>query len=64
MYSLQSFIGSTKKHIFPTMAQVVSRACVRFVVDKVALGEISLFSPVSIIPPWFFMLIYNLGDEK
>jgi hypothetical protein len=38
-----------------------------FVVDKVALGRgflrVLRFSPVSIIPPSFPMLIYHLGDE-
>jgi len=41
---------------------------VGFVVDKVALGQVFLrvlrFSPVSIIPPWFSILIYHLGDEQ
>jgi hypothetical protein len=40
----------------------------KFVVVKVALGQVSLlflpFSPVYIIPPWLSMLIYNLGGEQ
>jgi hypothetical protein len=38
-----------------------------FVVDRVALGQVSLrvlrFSSVGIIPPWLFILVYCLGDE-
>jgi hypothetical protein len=38
---------------------------VGFVVDKVALGHDLLrvlrLSPVDIIPPWLFVLIYHLG---
>jgi hypothetical protein len=38
------------------------------VVDKVALGQVFLrvlrFSPVSIIPPAFSILIYHPGDEQ
>jgi hypothetical protein len=41
---------------------------VRFVVDKVALGQVFLsefFSfPVSIIPSWHSTLIYHLGDKQ
>jgi hypothetical protein len=41
---------------------------VRFMVDKVALGQVFLwvlrFSPVDIIPPSFSILIYHLGDEQ
>jgi hypothetical protein len=41
---------------------------VGFVVDKVALGQVVFrfhkFSPVSIIPLWFSVLLYHLGDEQ
>jgi hypothetical protein len=39
---------------------------VRFVVDKAALGQVRVlrFSPPSMIPRWFSMLIYYLGDEQ
>jgi hypothetical protein len=41
---------------------------VGFVVDKVALGQVFLrvlpFYPVSIIPPWLYMLIVICGDEQ
>jgi hypothetical protein len=41
---------------------------VGIVVDEVALGQVFLqvlqFSPVSIIPPWLLILIYNLRDEQ
>jgi hypothetical protein len=36
-------------------------------VDNVVLGQVfsgSSVSPVSIIPPWFSMLIYHLGDQQ
>jgi hypothetical protein len=40
---------------------------VRFVVDKVVLGEAFLrilwFSSVNSIPPWLSILLYHLGDE-
>jgi hypothetical protein len=39
-----------------------------FVMDKVALGQVFLrliwFSFVNIIPPWFSILRYHLGDEQ
>jgi hypothetical protein len=39
-----------------------------FVVDRLALGldflPVFQFFPVSIIPPWFSMLIYHLADEQ
>jgi hypothetical protein len=41
---------------------------VGFVVDKMALEQVFLqvlrFSPVNIIPPWHYMLIYHLQDEQ
>jgi small-conductance mechanosensitive channel len=41
---------------------------VRFVVGKVALGQVSVrvhrVSPVSVITLWLFILIYHLGDEQ
>jgi hypothetical protein len=41
---------------------------VRFVVDRVALGQVFLqvfwFSPVIIIPPWLSVLMYHLGYEQ
>jgi hypothetical protein len=41
---------------------------VGFVVDKVALGQVSLqalhFYPVNIIPSGLSILIYHLGDEQ
>jgi len=41
---------------------------VRFVVGRVALGQVFLrilrHSPVSIIPPWFPIFMYHLGDEQ
>jgi hypothetical protein len=59
------------------MSQAVSRRhlaaearviYVKFVVNKVALGQGSLlvlrFPPVNIIPPWFSLLISHLGDEQ
>jgi hypothetical protein len=42
--------------------------CVVFVMDKVILGQVFLpvvpFFPVSIIPPWLYVLIYHLLDEQ
>jgi hypothetical protein len=41
---------------------------VGFVVEKVALGQVSLrglrFFSVSILPPWRSMLIYHLKDKQ
>jgi hypothetical protein len=41
---------------------------VGFVVDKVAMGQLSLsvlrLSPVTIIPPWLSILICHLRDEQ
>jgi hypothetical protein len=41
---------------------------VAFLVDRVALGQVCLrvlhFSPVSIIPPSFSILIFHRGDEQ
>jgi hypothetical protein len=41
---------------------------VEFAVDKVTLGQEFLpvlqFFHINIIPPWFSVLIYHLGDEK
>jgi hypothetical protein len=41
---------------------------VGFVVDEVSLRQVFLrdlrFSPVSIVPPWLSILIYNLEDEQ
>lgn len=41
---------------------------VGFEVDKAALGQVALrdlwFPPVNTIPPWFFILVYHLGDEQ
>jgi hypothetical protein len=41
---------------------------VGFVVDKVALGQALFrflrFSPVNVITPWLFVLIYHLGHEQ
>jgi hypothetical protein len=49
-------------------AEARVRARVGFVVDKVALGQVSLrvfrFHPVSIIPPWLSTLIYHVGFEQ
>jgi hypothetical protein len=40
---------------------------VRFVMDKVSLGQVFLLVlrcfPVTIIPPWLSMLVYNLGGD-
>jgi hypothetical protein len=41
---------------------------VRFVVDRMALGQgflrVIRHSPVSIIPPWLSILIYHFWDEN
>jgi hypothetical protein len=47
---------------------VPSSVHVAFVVERVALGQVFLkvlqFYPINIIPPWLYILIYQLRDEQ
>jgi hypothetical protein len=50
----------------PLSVEALHYAQVEFVVDKTALRQGFLrglwFYPVNIIPPWYSVLIYHVGD--
>jgi hypothetical protein len=52
----------------PRPAFVPRSINVRFVVDKISMGQdffrVLPFYPVNSIPPWLSILIYRLGDEQ
>jgi hypothetical protein len=53
---------------YPTRLSEPVNDWLMIVVDKVALGQVSLrvlrFSPVNIIPPWLSILTFRVGDEQ